>query len=203
MSYTPELEGGGHEFGRAFAPFVRDVVGRPGRLLEWCAGPGFIGFSLLAAGLCDSLDLADINEHAASAVAETVGANGLDGRVQFHISDCFAHIPAGASWDLVIGNPPHVNSEDTQTDYRRSHSPLIWQDSDWAIHRRFYREVGAHLLPGGSVVLQENRRFSSPEDFTGLIEGSGLEVVGAFDCGPDYEDYYFLWSRLPAVAAGS
>jgi methylase of polypeptide subunit release factors len=203
VSYTPELEGGGHQFGQAYVPFVRENVGRVGRLLEWCAGPGFIGFSLLSEGLCDSLDLADINEQAVPVVADTVRANGLEGRVRFHASDCFARIPDDAAWDLVIGNPPHVNSEDAQTEYRRRHSPLIWQDSDWAIHRRFYREVGAHLLPGGSVVLQENHRFSAPEDFKELVEDSGLEVVGVFDCGPGYEDYYFLWSRLAAVGTRS
>ncbi|MEU4685783.1 methyltransferase [Streptomyces xinghaiensis] len=203
VSYTPALDGGGMGFGQAYVPFVREHLGPVDRLLEWCAGPGFIGFSLLAAGLCGTLDLADVNEDTEPAVRDTVRANGLDGRATAHVSDCFAQIPPELSWDLVVGNPPHVNSDDARTDYRRRHSPLIWQDSDWAIHRRFYRQVRDRLRPGGNVILQENHRFSSPDDFKGLIEESGLDHVGVFDCGPGLEDYYFLWSRLPDTGTGS
>ncbi|WP_030895545.1 methyltransferase [Streptomyces sp. NRRL F-5053] len=200
VSYTPELDGGGAEFGQAFVPFVRAHLGPVDRLLEWCAGPGFIGFSLLSAGLCTRLDLADVNADTGPLVRDTVRANGLHGRAVGHISDCFAQIPRELRWDLVVGNPPHVNSEDAETDYRRRHPRLIWQDSDWAVHRRFYRQVPGRLRPGGNVVLQENHRFSSPDDFKGLVEDAGLEHVGVFDCGPGLEDYYFVWSRLPAGA---
>ncbi|MEK8173006.1 hypothetical protein NKH77_40390 [Streptomyces sp. M19] len=92
----------------------------------------------------------------------TVQANGLDGRVAFHLSDCFARVPPEARFDLVVGNPPHADSRDGDTDYRRRHSPLIWSDAGWEIHRRFYAQVRERLRPGGSVVIQENRRFAEP-----------------------------------------
>lgn len=193
VSYTADLDGGGNAFGRAYVPFLRSRLGRVERAFEWCAGPGFIGFSLLGAGLCERLDLGDVNVAARDAVARTVADNDLAGRVRFHLSDCFDQVPA-ESWDLMVANPPHVNAAAPASAYQHSHSPLIWQDTDWSIHRRFYAGAARHLRPGGAVVVQENHRFSAPEDFSTMVKEAGLEVVGAFECGPGFEDYYFLWS---------
>jgi methylase of polypeptide subunit release factors len=201
VSFTPELDGGGNTFGRAYAPFVETHFGKVDELFEWCAGPGFIGFSLLAAGLCGRLDLGDINHAARSAVERTIEENHLEDQARFHLSDCFAATPPEARWDLMVGNPPHVNAAAPASEYQHTHSPLIWKDTDWSIHGRFYAEASRHLRPGGSVVIQENHRFSAPEDFQRMIGDSGLEIVGAFECGPGYEDYYFMWSRLPAATA--
>jgi hypothetical protein len=74
--YRPQLEGGGMGFGQTFVPIVRELFGKVGRVHEFCAGPGFIGFSLLANGLCDSLCLSDINPDAVAAATETVRRNG-------------------------------------------------------------------------------------------------------------------------------
>jgi hypothetical protein len=57
--YEPELDGGGRSFGMLYVPIVRRVVGHAKRCLEAFSGPGFIGFSLVAHGLCDELVLAD------------------------------------------------------------------------------------------------------------------------------------------------
>lgn len=201
VSFTADLDGGGNTFGRAYAPFVEQHFGKVGSVFEWCAGPGFIGFSLLAAGLCDRLDLGDVNKAAQCAALRTIEDNGLRERVRFHLSDCFAAVASPLRWDLMVGNPPHVNAAAAASDYQHMHSPLIWKDTDWSIHSRFYAEAPHHLRPGGSVVIQENHRFSAPRDFRRMIDDAGLEAVGAFECGPGYEDYYFVWSRLPPTPA--
>ncbi|WP_330328290.1 methyltransferase [Streptomyces sp. NBC_00536] len=200
VSYTAELDGGGNTFGRAYVPFVEEHFGRVENLFEWCAGPGFIGFSLLAAGCCDALHLGDVNPAARAAVERTARENDLADRVRFHLSAGFSGVPADSRWDLMVGNPPHVNAAAPASEYQHAHSPLIWQDEDWGIHRNFYADAPRFLRPGGSVVIQENHRFSTPGDFTPMVKESGLEIVGAFECGPGFEDYYFLWSRLPEHA---
>jgi methylase of polypeptide subunit release factors len=200
VSYTADLDGGGNDFGQAYVPFVQEHLGPVDSVFEWCAGPGFIGFALLAAGLCRSLDLGDVNPAAGAAVTRTLEQNGLGERVRFHESDCFTQIPGDLRWDLVVGNPPHMNTP-AVSPYQRGHSPLIWQDTAWGIHRRFYRQVRDRLRPGGSVIIQENRHFSGPDDFMRMIGDSGLEVVGDHVCGHGHEDYYFLWSRVPGEAS--
>lgn len=59
--FKQNLRGGGDIFGQDYLRIVKQL-GKVNRLFEWCSGPGFIGFSLLANGMCDSLCLADINE---------------------------------------------------------------------------------------------------------------------------------------------
>lgn len=64
------------------------------KYFEWCAGPGFIGFSLLAYGLCDAVVLADINPDAVRCSLETVKRNRLEARVRVFQSDNLDGIPA-------------------------------------------------------------------------------------------------------------
>ena len=39
---------------------------------------------------------------------------------------------------------------------------LLLHDPGWALHRRFYAQVGEHLAPGGSLLIQENSEGSGP-----------------------------------------
>jgi hypothetical protein len=160
VSFKTHLDGGDSSFGQNFVPFLRERgVPRLGRVFEWCAGPGFIGFSLLGHGLCDSLCLADINPEAVAACECTIAKNGLAGRVSVYRSDNLDGIPSAERWDLVVGNPLHFD------------------DDGSGIHRRFFASVGRHLVPGGLVLLQENNAGSTAEDFRPLIEAAGLSLL--------------------------
>ena len=76
VSYKRHLDGGGSTFGQDFLPLLRRRgMPKAARAFEWCAGPGFIGFSLLANGLCDTLCLADVNPEAVAACRRTVASN--------------------------------------------------------------------------------------------------------------------------------
>ncbi|MGZ5855564.1 MAG: methyltransferase [Xanthobacteraceae bacterium] len=140
-----------------------------GRTFEWCAGPAFIGFSLLGAGLTETLCLGDINPQATEACRRTIRDNGLADKVAVYHSDNFANIPASEMFDLVVGNPP--NYPDEFIGQLRAHDP------DWRIHRAFFAGVGAHLNPGGVIVLQENSQGSTAVTFREMIDKAGLEIV--------------------------
>ena len=67
-----------------------------GRCFEFCAGPGFIGFMLLAAGICDTLVLGDVNPRAVAAARATLAESSnahLRRRVTVYHSDVLADIP--------------------------------------------------------------------------------------------------------------
>jgi SAM-dependent methyltransferase len=193
VAYRANLDGGGRGFGQSFVPVVRDLTGKVGRVYEFCAGPGFIGFSLLANGLCDSLCLSDINPEAVEAARATVRRNGLETRVAVYESDGLGQIPAEEKWDLVVSNPPHFRN--SFQDSIRHHDP------DWDIHRRFYAGIARHLRPGGSVLLQENYAGSEDDEFDEMISCGRLRRIASFMhtdrrrknfC----DSYFFLWSRL-------
>ena len=202
VHYMKHLDGGGAWFGQDYIPLLKSWgVPKQGRIFEWCAGPGFIGFSLLGHGLCETLCLADINPQAVDACRRTIEDNKLGGRVTVYHSDNLASIPASEKWDLVVSNPPHF--VDYLVGDLRAHDP------DWRIHRGFYAAAGKHLNPGGVLVLQENNRGSTPETFRAMIEESGLAIIFVHACAPertpDDRFYYIGVMRLaepvPAWAA--
>src|SRR3954469_25304495 len=99
VSYKPHLDGGGSTFGQDYIRLFRSLrMPRARRAFEWCAGPGFIGFSLLANGLVDTLCLADVNPEAVAACKRTIARNRLEGRVDVYLSDNLAGIPAAEQW---------------------------------------------------------------------------------------------------------
>ena len=60
-------------FGQDLVRYAYNSVGyNAGRCCEFCSGPGFIGFALLAAGVCDFMVLADVHPRALDAVAATL-----------------------------------------------------------------------------------------------------------------------------------
>jgi hypothetical protein len=170
VNYMHHLDGGGYDFGQEYIPYLRNRgMPRQARMFEWCSGPAFIGFSLLGAGLAETLCLADINPQAVEAARRTIKDNALSAKVDVYLSDNFGNIPASEQWDLVVGNPPHYPDE--FVGQLRAHDP------DWRIHRAFFAGVGAHLKPGGVIVLQENSQGSTAETFRDMVAQAGLDIV--------------------------
>jgi methylase of polypeptide subunit release factors len=203
VRYTRQTDGGGAGFGQDFIPFLRGRgMPKQARAYEWCSGPGFIGFSLLGNGLCETLCLADINPSAVEACRRTVRENGLGDRVSVYQSDNLKDIPPSERWDLVVSNPPHFVDERFE-DIRAC-------DRDWSVHRQFFATVDKFLKPGGVVVLQENNRGSTVDTFRDMIERSGLTILFVEGCAPtrtpDDRFYYIGMGRRgdrhPAWALG-
>jgi tRNA1(Val) A37 N6-methylase TrmN6 len=177
VHYKTHLDGGGSSFGQDYIALLRGW-GMPvqPRAFEWCAGPAFIGFSLLGHGLCETLCLADVNPEAVAACRRTIADNRLGARVSVYRSDNLADIPASEAWDLVVGNPPHFVDV--------SPGQLRYHDAGWHIHRGFFQNVGRFLKPGGIVVLQENNAGSTVDDFRAMIAQAGLAIVFVHGCAP-------------------
>src|SRR3989344_8936820 len=178
--YKKNLHGGGIRFGQQFIPVIKERFGHVGHVFEFCAGPGFIGFSLLANGLCDRLTLADINPEAVEACRETVRRNNLESTVSVYQSDCLDQIPESEKWDLVVGNPPHwwtASEEVYQKDIRKF-------DPDLRIHKKFYKDIKKFLKPEGAVLLQENKTATRSDDFIPMIEENGLKIIEIFQARP-------------------
>jgi tRNA1(Val) A37 N6-methylase TrmN6 len=188
VEFKKHLDGGGTGFGQDFIAFLqlRHMPGQQ-RIFEWCAGPGFIGFSLLAHGLAETLCLADINAEAVEACQRTIAKNGLAERVSVYHSDNLKNIPDSERWDLIVSNPPHF-ADDYIGDLRT-------YDDSWHIHREFFTAVDRFLKPGGVIVLQENNRGSIAETFRPMIEAAGLSIVFVAECRPQRtlrDHFYFI-----------
>ena len=170
ITYRKELDGGGTDFGQDFIPFLRGRgMPKQMRVFEWCCGPGFIGFSMLGNGLCETLCLSDINSAAVASCNRTVRSNNLGNRVSVYLSDNLKNIPKSETWNLVVGNPPHF--VDQYEGDIRAHDP------DWRIHKEFFDTIGNYLAEDGVIVLQENNRGSVVETFRPMIEKSCLDIL--------------------------
>lgn len=169
VHYKDCLDGGGTSFGQEFIPFFqRRAIPKQTRVFEWCAGPAFIGFSMLGHGLCETLCLADVNATAVAACRRTIADNRLNGRVSVYRSNNLSAIPAGEQWDVIVGNPPHFDNPIT---HLRDH------DRDWRVHRQFFGAVGQFLRKGGVIILQENNTGSTAETFHEMVEAAGLAII--------------------------
>jgi len=185
----PDLDGGGSGFGQDYIRVLGEIrLNECGRLFEFCAGPGYIGYSLLERGFCKSLALADVNPVAVEAAKKTADFNGISGKVAIYLSDGLEQIPSDEKWDLVVSNPPHFLHWTGQ-------SRLRCEDSGWEIHKKFYSQVKEFLNPGAYVLFQENGLGSSTEIFAPMIQDGGGELIGSFagpDIGAGGKMYYIL-----------
>lgn len=181
--YLDHLDGGGSGFGQQYISIVKEKIGPVDHVFEFCSGPGFIGFSLLANNLCKKLTLADINPEAVEVCKETIKNNNLESKVSAFVSDCLDNIPETEKWDLVVGNPPHWFCTD-ENQYKKD---IRMFDTNFRIHQKFYRDIRKFLKPSGSILLQENKEATSIDDFREMIEKNRLKIIDVFSIAPSSE----------------
>jgi tRNA1(Val) A37 N6-methylase TrmN6 len=175
ISFTHELNGSGDILNKELVEVIQTLY--PNRVfnncLEWCSGPGFLGFAVLGNQLCNTLHLSDIYEPAKEIVNKTIQDNNLEDCVKFYVSDNFKSIPTGTKFDLIIANPPHFNCDPYApllTDQRR------YKDTDWATHHDFFNNVKPFLADDGKILLVENIWGSGVTTFEKMIADNNLKI---------------------------
>ncbi len=167
--YTPKLNGGGLGLAYEFKHLVETHVGKTHHVFEYCAGPGFVGFNLLAYKLCDKLTLSDVNPEAIEAIQKTIKENKLEDRVTVYQSDCLDGIPAEARWDLAVSNPPW--------DLRSTNEKnLVLCDPIGRVHKKFFQDISKFLNPHASIIFGESHEYTRQSDMRMLMEGTDVEV---------------------------
>lgn len=174
--YLLSLDGGGmDQFSQDFIPVVKKLFGHVNKICEFGSGPAFIGFSLLAHGLCDKLCLVDINPLAIEACKKTIKENHLRSKVTAYVSDALESVPLKEEWDLVVSNPPHFDGKFTN---HPAESLII--DPEWIVHKKFYSKAARYLKKDGSILFVENRHGSSADTFKAMITKNGLKLIKTF-----------------------
>jgi len=185
VSYNSDEDGGGTWFGQEYVAVVQQRYQRRfRRCLEWCSGPGFIGFALLAHDLCDYVVLMDRHLPVTESVRDTTQRNAVEHRVSFYCCDAIAQLPDSEQFDLIVANPPHFLECPGNANYQR-----IAVDTDWQIHHEFFNHVRAYMTPDSTILLQENQAGSldGPAEFRDMIERAGLKTTGYFTSDLHYD----------------
>lgn len=92
-----------------FAPWVNDAD-NIGNVLELCTGSGCLAIMLADAFPDAEVDAVDISGDALQVARKNVDTYKLNDRVNLIQSDLYASLPAGKKYDLIVTNPPYVNS---------------------------------------------------------------------------------------------
>jgi hypothetical protein len=167
----PHLHGGGLQEGQNYLRILNELGIAPcDRLFEFCAGPAYIGYMLLANGFCSHLVLADVVPDAVAAARKTARHNRIEDRVTVYCSDVFDGIPPTEKWDVVVGYPPSTCAAVQYSDAR-------YFDPGYQAHTRFYAGLKRHMRQGGVAVVMESAGDVSPELFKDMISSGGGELV--------------------------
>lgn len=170
--WEQNLNGGGIGFGSEYPKIIQDLY--PQRIfkscLEWCSGPGFIGYNLLDHGICEKLSLTDIYQPALDMAYKTAQSNNLLDKVNFYCTGFIDQLPNDCLFDLVVANPPHYDRPYINDNSR------IADDSGWKIHKQFYNNIGRYLTDDAIILMQENEDGSKAEMFLDMINESDLHM---------------------------
>lgn len=157
-----------------------------GRVLEMACGIGWLAGELAATGA--PVVATDRNARALDLGRFSARLRGT-GEVEFRHGDTFEPV-AGETFDLIVSNPPYVQSPGGNMSYREA-------PAEDPICARLLRGVPAHLAPGGIAVVLLNWMHRDDEDW----EGEPLSWVPAegvrrwlfqSDCSTP-ADYSWTW----------
>jgi methylase of polypeptide subunit release factors len=201
--YKIELDGGGSTFGQDYLPVLKNKYPDKvfDRAYEWCAGPGFIGFSLLSHGICRTLCLSDLYDPAVTAAEVTINyrPNRCQDLVTAYLCKDVGLIPKHEQFDLVVANPPHFNDFDgiPKNDYT---GIRISKDINWRAHRNFFNNIKPYLKADGVILLQEHIHGAKLTDLVNMIESNGLQITDHYD-SPNVDQIAMYYIEIQHASA--
>ena len=93
---------------RGFQPWLQSA---PDKILDLCCGSGCIGIACAYAFEQANVDLVDLSADALDVANSNIARHSLQDRVTALSSDLFAAL-SGRRYDLIVSNPPYVDSQD-------------------------------------------------------------------------------------------
>jgi tRNA1(Val) A37 N6-methylase TrmN6 len=199
VHYTEDIDGRGRYHSQVYPLVLAKIY--PGQqfnnCLEWCAGPGFIGFRLIADNIVNSITMMDMYGPALK-VCETTWENRpsrLEQKnmetVQGTTVDCLEN----RLFDLIVANPPNFDNKNLV----KSSNYIIHrltQDPGWQTHTDFFLNIKKNLMPDGKILLMKHKNGSQPSDHINAIRDGGLKInriITVKSC----LDFYFMEVTYP------
>ena len=139
---------------------LRLLKGKPApRVLDLGTGSGCIAVSLAHQCKAATLTAGDVSPDALEVARRNAERHGVADRVTFRQGDLFAPLPADATFDLIVSNPPYVTPTELAglAPEVRDHEPRVALDGGpdgLAFYRRIAADAGRFLAPGGSVLVE-------------------------------------------------
>lgn len=134
--------------------------GRPSaRLLDLGTGSGAIPIAILANASGVTGVATDLAPEALTMAAANAARNGVADRLEFRQGSWFEPIKPSERFDLIVSNPPYIESDviATLAPDVRDFDPLLALDGGpdgLAPYRVIAGLAGEHLVPGGAVMVE-------------------------------------------------
>ena len=140
-----------------FQPWISEPE-RIESVLDMCTGSGCL--AIIAAHVFENalVDAVDLSADAIAVAAINVKDHGLEDRVTLIQSNLFESIPAGRRYDLIICNPPYVNSQSMSqlpAEYQHEpHQALAGGSDGMDLVRKILRQAPDYMTDQGCLVLE-------------------------------------------------
>lgn len=166
------------------SPWISDPYEVTG-ILDLCTGSGCL--AIIAAHQFPEafVDATDISRDALDVAAINVAQHGMGDRLNLHHGSLYDPLPVAARYDLIISNPPYVNTTSMgklPAEYR--HEPrlaLAGGDDGMDIVRTILEQAPAHLSDEGYLVIEIGHERAFFEAAFPELEPIWLDTAEASD----------------------
>ena len=158
------------------SPYIYETVAarKNWKILDLCCGSGAIGISM--AKLCPNVKkvlCTDISGEALSVAKENAKAAGVEKKVDFASGDMFEALGKRAKFDMIISNPPYIESSIIHTLQRevREYEPMLALDGGedgLDFYRTIIEQAPKFLDKKGILVLEIG--YNQAEEISAMLE---------------------------------
>ena len=150
---------------------------RSKRILDICTGSGAIAIALKKLGGFERVDALDISDKALEVAKKNAKELNLD--INFLKSDMFSSLTCENKYDIIVSNPPYIQSDvvDTLESEVKDFEPRLALDGD-ADGMKFYKIIAEnyedYLVDNGVLALEIG--YDEANDIRALFEGKNVVI---------------------------
>ena len=147
------------------------------RILDICTGSGAIAIALKKLGGFERVDALDISDKALEVAKRNAKELNLD--INFLKSDMFSSLTCENKYDIIVSNPPYIQSDvvDTLESEVKDFEPRLALDGD-ADGMKFYKIIAKnyenYLADNGVLALEIG--YDEVDDIRALFEGKNVVI---------------------------
>ena len=147
------------------------------RILDICTGSGAIAIALKKLGGFERVDALDISDNALEVAKRNAKELNLD--INFLKSDMFSSLTSEIKYDIIVSNPPYIQSDvvDTLESEVKDFEPRLALDGD-ADGMKFYKIIAEnyedYLVDNGVLALEIG--YDEANDIRALFEGKNVVI---------------------------
>lgn len=147
------------------------------RILDICTGSGAIAIALKKLGGFERVDALDISDKALEVAKRNANELSLD--INFLKSDMFSSLTCENKYDIIVSNPPYIQSDvvDTLESEVKDFEPRLALDGD-VDGMKFYKIIAEnyenYLADKGILALEIG--YDEADDIRALFEGKNVVI---------------------------